>query len=73
MPVKKAKKCRKPKGRGDYPHTFEEWYASPMPDIAKYRVSIGDQTQLDEMKNWYLARAGKAFDKPADIVEATRP
>jgi hypothetical protein len=69
MPVKKAKKSRKQKGRGDYPPTFDEWYASPMSENAKYRVSIGDPSQLDEMRNWYLAKAGKKYDKPADIDE----
>ena len=70
MVVKKSKKSRKQKGRGDYPPTFEQWYASPMSDNAKYRVSIGDSSQLDEKRNWYLARAGKAYKKPSDIDES---
>ena len=59
MPVKKAKKSRKQKGRGDYPPTFDEWYASPMSENAKYRESIGDPSQVDDTRNWYLAKVGK--------------
>ena len=64
-----TKKSRKQKGRGDYPPTFEQWYASPMSENAKYRVSLGDSRQLDEMRNWYLAKAGKYYDIPKDIDE----
>ena len=64
-----TKKSRKQKGRGDYPPTFEQWYASPMSENAKYRVSLGDSSQLDEKRNCYLAKAGKSYDKPKDVDE----
>jgi hypothetical protein len=40
-----------------------------MSENAKYRVSLGDSSQLDEMRNGYLAKAGKAYDKPKDVDE----
>ena len=62
----KVKKIQK--GRGNYPATFDLWYNSPMADNAKYRVSIGDPSQLDDMRNWYLAKSGKKYSK-SDIDE----
>ena len=64
-----TKKRSNQKGRGDEePATFDLWYNSPMADYAKYRVSIGDTSNLENRRNWYLAKAGKKYSK-SDIDE----
>ena len=56
------------KGKGD-PATFEQWYNSPRSDYAKARVKLGDSSLLEDRKNWYMAKAGKAYNKSSDIDE----